>query len=69
MYQTAKTFAANKYKSFQESLKFIGARIPTQSMQSFSNARVKLFVDTLTNDCYMPRVITWLEGSDFDIDK
>ena len=69
VYQTAKTFAANKYKSFQESLKFIGARIPTQSMQSFSNARVKLFVDTLANDCYMPRVITWLEGSDFDIDK
>lgn len=69
VYRESKRFAENKFRSFQESLKFIGARIPTQSMQSFSNAKVKLFVDTLTNDCYMPRVITWLEGSDFDIDK
>lgn len=68
-WNSAKIKAHNTMLSFIESLNFIGARIPTQSMQSFSTASVKVFADTMTNECYMPKNLTWIEGSDYDIDK
>lgn len=52
-----KKLANKKYDSFVESLNFIGARIPTQSMQSFSSAKVVSFIDTDTNEIYLPRII------------
>jgi hypothetical protein len=68
-YEHAKINAHNTYLSFNESLNFIGARIPTQSMQSFSAAQCKIFADTTTNESYLPKTLTWIEGSDYDIDK
>jgi hypothetical protein len=38
-------------------------------MQSFSGARVVRFIDAETNEVYLPRIVAWLEGSDYDIDK
>lgn len=61
--------AEDRWKAYQETLNFIGARIPTQSMQSFSSAKVVMFANIGTNECWLPRVVTWLEGSDYDIDK
>lgn len=61
--------AQKRYDAFIETLNFIGARIPTQSMQSFSGARVVRFIDAETNEVYLPRIVAWLEGSDYDIDK
>ena len=61
--------AQKRYDAFIETLNFIGARIPTQSMQSFSGARVVRFIDAPTNEVYLPRIIAWLEGSDYDVDK
>lgn len=61
--------AKNKYDAFIKSLQFVGARIPTQSMQSFAALEVVGFSDSETNSIYVPKMITYLEGSDFDIDK
>lgn len=58
-----------RYQAFLETLNFIGSRIPTQSMQSFSSAKLAYFSDIETNESYLPRVVTWIEGSDYDIDK
>ncbi len=59
----------HKYDSFKRQLNFIGARIPTQSMQSFMPMKVVAFTDSEINDIYVPKVQTWLQGSDYDIDK
>lgn len=64
-----RTAAKNKYDAFIKSLQFVGARIPTQNMQSFAALEVVAFSDTDTNSIYVPKMITYLEGSDFDIDK
>jgi hypothetical protein len=49
--------AEKRYDAFIEALNFIGARIPTQSMQSFSAARVVRFIDSPTNEVYLPRIV------------
>lgn len=67
--QRIQRLAEKKYDAFVETLNFIGARIPTQSMQSFSAAKVVRFIDAPTNEVYLPRIVSWLEGSDYDIDK
>ena len=61
--------AQRKYQSFLNQLNYIAARIPTQSMQSFMPLEVVAFTDSTTNDVYVPRSLTWLEGADYDIDK
>lgn len=61
--------AANMFKSFKLSINAIGARIPSQGMQSFQPMRIVGFSDSLTNDVYVNRHNTYLEGSDYDIDK
>lgn len=59
------TAAKNKRDAFMKSLQFVGARIPTQSMQSFTALEVVSFSDTDTNSIYVPKKITYLEGSDY----
>lgn len=61
--------AQMRYDSFLNSLKFIGTRIPCQSMQSFDALEVIEFTDSEVNDVYIPTRISWVAGSDFDIDK
>lgn len=56
-------------KSFIVQLNYIGARIPAQSMQSFMDLEVIDFIDSDINQVYVPRQLTWFQGSDFDIDK
>ncbi len=54
----------HKYDSFKRQLNFIGARIPTQSMQSFMPMKVVAFTDSDINEFYVPTNQTWLQGSD-----
>lgn len=55
--------------SFIESLNFLAARIPAQSMQSFMKMKVEGFTNVGVNDCYISDMQVWLQGSDFDVDK
>lgn len=61
--------ARERYASFIKQLEYIGARIPTQSMQSFMGLKLVDFTNSKVNEVYVPAVQTWLEGSDYDIDK
>ena len=63
------TLARQKYASWQAYKKGIATRIPAQSMQSFTAVKVVGFTnDTITN-AYVSTMLTFLQGSDFDIDK
>ena len=64
-----KRIAETKYQTFLKSLKFVGTRIPCQSMQSFMPLEIVAFTDSDINEVYVPTNQTWLQGSDFDIDK
>lgn len=61
--------AKNRYDAFEQSLKFVGTRIPCQSMQSFAPMEIVAFTDSETNEVYVPTNIFYLQGSDLDIDK
>jgi hypothetical protein len=50
-------------------LNYVGARIPTQAMQSFMAMQLIGVVNTKDNVVYVPKSQTYLEGSDYDIDK
>lgn len=63
------TLANRKYDAFEKSLRFIGTRIPAQSMQSFMPLEVVCFTNSELNDVYVPHTLTWVAGSDYDIDK
>lgn len=56
-------------RNFEDSLTFIGTRIPCQSMQSFMPCKICNFVNTKVNEVYVPKHLSWIQGSDFDIDK
>lgn len=58
--------AKAKYNSFEKSLKFVGTRIPCQSMQSFAPMEIITFTDSETNEVYVPTNIFYLQGSDLD---
>lgn len=64
-----KKLAHKQWLAFQEQLYYVGARIPTQSMQSFQALELVGFSDSLKNEVYVPKVQTWLQGSDYDVDK
>lgn len=64
-----KRAAKRKWTSFQKSLEFTAARIPSQSMQSFMPMRVVGFTDSDENKAYVSHFQTFLQGSDYDIDK
>lgn len=61
--------ARQKYAAFEKQLYCVGARIPTQSMQSFMVMEIVGFTDSDVNEVYVPAAQTWLQGSDYDIDK
>lgn len=61
--------ASQQYKSFVEQLDCVGARIPTQSMQSFMAMRIVGYSHSSVNEVYVPRSQTFFQGSDYDIDK
>ena len=43
-----------KFQAFEKQLHYIGARIPTQSMQSFMAMDLVAFSDSDTNEVYVP---------------
>jgi predicted NAD-dependent protein-ADP-ribosyltransferase YbiA (DUF1768 family) len=60
----------NKSEEGKNILKAIGFRIPTQSMSSIENIRVKGFLPSyMGTTVVVPSEITTKAGSDFDIDK
>lgn len=61
--------AQERYEAFDQLRYYVGARIPTQAMQSFMPMKVVAVTDCKTNQIFVPRVQTWLQGSDYDIDK
>jgi len=61
--------AHKQWLAFQAQLLYVGARIPTQSMQSFQALECVGFSDSMKNEVYVPKSQTWLQGSDYDIDK
>lgn len=63
------TMAKQLAESFTLQLQYVGARIPAQSMQSFMDLEVIDFIDSDINEIYVPKQLTWLQGSDYDIDK
>lgn len=63
------SIAVSRYEAFKKSLTMIGARIPTQAMQSFTACDVINFTESEENAVYLPRIVTWIAGSDYDIDK
>ena len=59
--------AAKMYRSFNEALKAIAARIPAQSMQSFMNMKIVGFTEVDSNLAYVPVNMLMYEGSDFKL--
>ena len=57
------------YDSFKAQLNYVGARIPTQAMQSFMAMKLIAVTNNKFNAVYVPKSQTYLEGSDYDIDK
>ena len=55
-----------EYEAFEKSLLHVGTRIPSQSMQSFAPMEIVMFTDSEVNDVYVAKVVTWMEGSDYD---
>ena len=50
--------ARERYASFIKQLEYIGARIPTQSMQSFMGLKLVDFTNSKVNEVYVPAVQT-----------
>jgi hypothetical protein len=50
--------AHQRYLAFEQQLHYVGARIPTQSMQSFQRLELIGFSDSLKNEVYVPKVQT-----------
>lgn len=61
--------ARDQYTAFKQCFNFVGARIPTQNMQSYMPFEVAAFIDSDKNEIYLPKQNTYLTGSDYDIDK
>ena len=61
--------AHKKWVSFQDSLKFISSRIPAQTLQSFMAMKCVGWTENTNNMAYVSHFQTYLQGSDYDIDK
>ena len=61
--------ASKKYASFLKSQSFTVSRIPAQTLQSFMQMKNVGFTGTSTGQCFVSHWQTWLQGSDYDIDK
>lgn len=68
-FQMSESKARSIFNSFRKSLELIVARIPAQSMQSFMKMKVVGFLDTDKNEIQVSHFQTWIQGSDYDIDK
>nr|DAU84780.1 MAG TPA: hypothetical protein [Caudoviricetes sp.] len=60
-----KNEAHEKWVSFQDSLKFISARIPAQTLQSFMAMKLVAWTKNSKNMCYVSHFQTYLQGSDY----
>lgn len=58
-----------KYISFEKSQDFTSSRIPAQTLQSFMYMKCVGFTGVHTNQAYVSHFQTYLQGSDYDIDK
>jgi hypothetical protein len=54
-----------QYASWEKSLDFIAARIPSQSMQSFMPMRNIAYMKNSANDVFVSVMQIWMQGSDF----
>ena len=61
--------AHKKWISFQDSLNFIASRIPAQTLQSFMSMKLVGWTKNTKNMAYVSHFQTYLQGSDYDIDK
>lgn len=61
--------AVRQNKAFLKTLEALGTRIPSQTLQSCSKIKIIGFSGSGMNDVYVPRILTWVAGSDYDIDK
>lgn len=59
----------NIASSFEKAQFFTASRIPAQTLQSFMQMRCVGYTGTATNQCFVSHWQTWLQGSDYDIDK
>lgn len=64
-----KLLAEKQFVAFKRFLECIGTRIPSQALQSCAKCRIIGFTGSRTNDVYVPQTLTWVAGSDYDIDK
>jgi len=55
--------------SFQDSTNFIASRIPAQTLQSFMSMKLVAWTQNSKNMAYVSHFQTYLQGSDYDIDK
>lgn len=67
--QFNKLLAEITYSSFKKSLTFTASRIPAQTLQSFMQMELTGFTQSSKNIVYVSHWQTWLQGSDYDIDK
>ena len=63
------TFNKELSSSFFKSLYFTAARTPAQALQSFMKMKIIGFAKTSKNRVYVSHFQTYLQGSDYDIDK
>lgn len=61
--------AQKQFYAFKAHLNHVITRIPSQSMQSFMDVVVDIWADTEMNETYVARSVTWIQGSDYDVDK
>jgi len=52
-----KILANRRFEAFQKSLRFVGTRIPCQSMQSFAPMEIVMFTDSDVNEVYVPTMV------------
>lgn len=57
------------FASFEKSLTFTASRIPAQTLQSFMQMRAVGLTQSSKNIAYVSHWQTYLQGSDYDIDK
>lgn len=62
-------FTHKKYISFQKSKDFTSSRIPAQTLQSFMYMQCVGYTGVHTNQAFVSHFQTYLQGSDYDIDK
>lgn len=61
--------AHKRWISFQDSLNYISSRIPAQTLQSFMAMKAVGWTSNSKNMAYVSVFQTYLQGSDYDIDK